>query len=137
MEEITKRYDIMLQALVTLKRSLDVIRTRKLSEEDYQMMRDSVIKRFEYSIDTFWKFLKLYLQEHLQVILESLSPRPILRKALEANLMSIQEYEIISEGIINRNETSHSYNEKLAEEIVHDIPEFYEAMYTIIKRIKF
>lgn len=135
MEKIKKRHDIALQTLATLKESLEVL-NQNLSEKNYRITRDSVIQRFEYSIDTFWKFLKIYLQEQLQVTLESLSPRPILRQALEANLMSEQEYTIIIKGLINRNETSHSYNEELAEEIVNDIPEFYEAMYTIIKRIK-
>jgi len=136
MEKITIRYDIVVKTLTTLKKAINKLKKENLSEDDYQTARDSVIKRFEFSIDTFWKFLKLYLQEKLEVPLESLSPRPILRAALEANLMSAQEYEIVDEGIIRRNETSHSYNEDLAEEIAHDIPKFYEAMHSIIKRTK-
>lgn len=136
MEKITKRHDIALRTLVTLKKSIDKLKKESLSKDDYQMIRDSVIQRFEYSIDTFWKFLKLYLQEQLNTTLESVSPRAILHQALEANLLSIHEHEIAIKAMLDRNETSHSYNEDLAEKIVNDIPKFYETMHAIIKRIK-
>jgi len=135
MEKIVKRYDIALQTLATLKESLDTLH-KDLSEKEYRMIRDSVIQRFEYSIDTFWKFLKIYLQEHLQVTLESVSPRAILRQALEANLLSANEHEIAIKGMLDRNETSHSYNEAVAQEIVHAIPTFYDTMHAILTRIK-
>lgn len=40
--------------------------------------RDSLIQRFEYSYELFWKFLKKYA-EHQFITLESASPRGIIR----------------------------------------------------------
>ena len=55
MEQIKKRYKMALQTLATLKEVLDKIE-QGVPEEYVLEMRDSAIQRFEYSIDTFWKF---------------------------------------------------------------------------------
>ena len=89
MEQIKKRYKMALQRLATLKEVLDKIE-QGVPEEYALEMRDSTIQRFEYSIDTFWKFLKIYLQDYLKMPTESASPRAILKDALNANLLSLQ-----------------------------------------------
>lgn len=47
--------------------------------KDYTLMRDGLIQRFEYSIDSFWKFLKMYLEEVQKVSIEPASPKAILK----------------------------------------------------------
>ena len=61
MEKIIKRYEMALQTLATLKIVLDKL-AGDVPEEYRLELRDSAIQRFEYSIDTFWKFLKIYVQ---------------------------------------------------------------------------
>lgn len=122
------------RTLETFKEALD-----KLDEEIpagyYLATRDSAIQRFEYSIDTFWKFLKVYLQEYMKYDTESASPRTIIRDAVNANILSDQEYIQLMHCISSRNETSHTYNEELAQEIITQLPKFYTLMHTIISRI--
>ena len=67
---------------------------------------------------------------------ESASPRAIIKDALGANLLSIEEFELLMHGITNRNETSHAYNESIAQEVMDELPQLYELMHRIITRIK-
>lgn len=55
MERIVARYQIFSKSLATLELSLS--KFNEVTEEHYyyQEIRDSVIQRFEYSIDTFRK----------------------------------------------------------------------------------
>lgn len=134
MEKIKDRYEITLQTLSTLKDILD--KSEAGVPEEYALaVRDSIIQRFEYSIDTFWKFLKLYLQEHLKVTLESTTPRAIIREAINANLVSEEDASILMDCITSRNETSHTYNEFLAQQVADSVPEYYQVMHKIIKSI--
>jgi type III secretory pathway component EscR len=34
-------------------------------EEEYRIYRDSLVQRFEYSIDLFWKYLKIFLAKRI------------------------------------------------------------------------
>ena len=134
MEKIKDRYEITLQTLSTLKDILD--KSEAGVPEEYALaVRDSIIQRFEYSIDTFWKFLKLYLQEHLKVTLESTTPRAIIREAINANLVSEEDASILMDCITSRNETSHTYNEFLAQQVANSVPEYYQVMHKIINSI--
>src|SRR5258708_1116630 len=119
MEKISTRYKIALQTLATLKNVLDKIK-EDVPEKYALEMRDSTIQRFKYSIDTFWEFLKIYLQDYLKMPTESASPRAILKDALNANLLSLQEFTILMNSITSRNETSHAYNENIAEELAKE-----------------
>ena len=136
MEKLIKRHAMALQTLATLKSVLDKLEKGNVPEEYLLELRDSAIQRFEYSIDTFWKFLKIYLQDHLKMPVESAAPRAIIKDALGANLLSIEEFDTLMDGITNRNETSHAYNESVAQEVMDELPQLYELMHRIVTRIK-
>lgn len=104
-------------------------------EEYILEVRDSIIQRFEYSIDPFWKFLKIYLQEQLKVTLESTTPRAIIREALNVNLISEQDSKLLMDCITSHNETSHTYNEFLAKQVIDSIPDYYNIMHKIMRTI--
>jgi DNA-binding XRE family transcriptional regulator len=63
MEKLILRRETLAKALKTLEKSLKKLETKKF--DDYQELRDSIIQRFEYSTDTFWKYLK----DHLRVVM--------------------------------------------------------------------
>jgi nucleotidyltransferase substrate binding protein (TIGR01987 family) len=135
MEKVIKRYETALQTLATLKIVLDKLE-HGIPEEYALEVRDSAIQRFEYSIDNFWKFLKIYLQEYLKTPTESESPRGVIKEALSANLLSLEEFKMLMDGISTRNETSHAYNELIAENLAYELPKLYELLHTILVRIK-
>jgi len=134
MEKLTKRYNVVIQTLDTLKTAMEKLNDPQ-NKENYVSFRDSLVQRFEYSIDNFWKFLKIYLQQK-HAILTSGSPRDVLRDVFTANIITKDEFNKLVKCIRDRSLTSHTYNEPLAEEIANTIPEYYRLMKEIIKRIE-
>ncbi|HEV2600839.1 MAG TPA: HI0074 family nucleotidyltransferase substrate-binding subunit [Candidatus Babeliales bacterium] len=137
MEIITLRYKALQKALLSLHNGLHTFKEHQQKEhqEEYFMMRDGLIQRFEYCIDTFWKFIKLYLEEIQKVSMESTTPREILKKALNG-IITPEEHTILTKALADRNLTSHSYNEELAIKIQNHIPAYSTVMKSIIDRIK-
>lgn len=72
----------------------------------------AVIQRFEFCWELAWKALKLRLQE---LGVEALNPRDVFREALTSGL--IHDGNGWSEAQKKRNLTSHTYDEKLADEV--------------------
>jgi nucleotidyltransferase substrate binding protein (TIGR01987 family) len=135
MEKIIDRYEIALQTLKTLRESLDLLETTNILDKSYLAICDSVIQRFEYSIDTFWKFIKLYLSAIVKMNIEANSPKAIIREALDAKIIDSNEFQSIIRAITRRNESSHAYNKDLARDIVEEIPLYYETLHTILNRL--
>jgi nucleotidyltransferase substrate binding protein (TIGR01987 family) len=134
MEVIEKRRQAVLQTLDTLQEALILIEN-PAHIDLFKSLRDSLIQRFEYTIDTFWKFLKIYLQEKDEADLPSAAPRAILREAFNGGLLQQKELDLLIESIADRNLTSHSYNEVLAQELLDRIPLYYEVMRHVVERI--
>ncbi len=129
-------YEALKKALFTLEEGVSEF--EKLHVNDcpmYALLRDAMIQRFEYSIDIFWKFLKLYLEANEMVVVDPASPRPVLRAAFDCQLITRQEYDALLKCITARNFTAHTYNEELAEKIKQEIPLYYTTMKTVIERI--
>lgn len=130
-----KKYLSLTKALETLDESLQIINNPK-NQYLYESLRDSTIQRFEYSIDTFWKFLKIYIQEKEAIDLEASSPRIILRQAESIGIIDKKSYQSLIDGLADRNLTSHVYNEGTAESILKNIPHYYEIMKLVTENLK-
>ena len=76
------------------------------------IVRDSVIKRFEYSFDLAWKTLKSYLLENEGI--DCASPKSGFREALRVGVMNEKETQEALKMTNDRNLTVHTYNESLA-----------------------
>lgn len=76
---------------------------------------DGIIQRFEFTFEQSWKAMKLYL-ENEGVLDEALAPRSTIRCAFKHGLIS--DGEIWIEMMLDRNRTSHMYDESTALEIV-------------------
>ena len=135
METLETRYTSTSKALEQLKKSLDTIQENKYPEL-YEQLRDSLIKRFEFSFDTMWKYLKEYLKEIRKTEVQYPSPNRVFRKSYEQKLISEQKLNILLDATTDRNLTSHTYNEKLAEQISKRISEYYDTMKSIIDKLE-
>jgi len=79
------------------------------------IVRDSAIQRFEFTFELAWKALQLYLENQG---LESGSPRQAIKNAFQQGIFrDEQETEAWLKMLEDRNLTSHTYQEKLAEDI--------------------
>jgi nucleotidyltransferase substrate binding protein (TIGR01987 family) len=98
------------------------------------IVRDAAIQRFEYTFEIFWKLLKEYLKEYEGVICDS--PKSCIREAFKQNLF-LNEKETI--GALNmvddRNMTSHTYHENVAQGIYKNLKNYYKLMFKIYNKI--
>ena len=122
-QEQTQRAFISLEELVS-----------KYSENQSDViLRDALIQRFVYSTEAFWKYLKAYLQtEHN---LSANSPREVIRTGLTTKLYIEETSQVLLQMLDDRNLTSHTYVEELAESIAHRIPGYSKNMSEVMTQL--
>ena len=94
------------------------------------IVRDAVIQRFEFTFELAWKTLKLYLEQQGH---ELGGPRPVLKKAFADGLIPTQnEADVWLRMLEDRNQTSHTYLEPLAERIYAAIIQEYSPLLLVL-----
>lgn len=112
MEVVNERLITALKALDRLRNTLEKVNKDQYAL-DFDEMRDSLIQRFEFSMDTFWKFLNTYLQEVQGIYFEGFpSPRSTFKAALQNGFLTEEEFRKCISMVEDRNRTSHTYNER-------------------------
>lgn len=99
-------------------------------------LRDSLMQRFEYCVDTLWKYLKDYLETVIGTDLEIKGPRPVIRATGNARLMSEDDVELAMLMIDSRNRSSRIYKEEIAQEIADQIHEYHKLIRKIVDKVK-
>src|SRR5436190_10205367 len=98
--EISKDIQVFLDALQTLDEGIQLfyeyedICDKQFSERNekfFKTTRDSLIQRFEYCTDLFWKVTRIYLIEIEKMDVPVQSPRGIIRYAIKAGVFSEKE----------------------------------------------
>lgn len=126
MERIKRRTGELERAIKTLK---------EIFQEPYSVIvRDAAIQRFEYTFETFWKLLREYLRECEGIRCNS--PKSCFREALSAGLITEEQAMTCLEMTDDRNLTSHTYIEKIAEQIYKNIEGYRQLMEAILSLIK-
>ncbi|MGB8517124.1 MAG: HI0074 family nucleotidyltransferase substrate-binding subunit [Gallionella sp.] len=118
----TERYKERRQELITAVQRLEEACAQPFSS----FIRDSVIQRFEFCWELAWKTLRLKLEA--EGIIAN-TPRETWQQALQVGL--ITDGNAWSEAQKKRNLTSHTYDEKLADEVYgyvlqHGLPLFQQ-----------
>jgi nucleotidyltransferase substrate binding protein (TIGR01987 family) len=125
MEKLKLRAETATKALKTLK---------EIVEEPYStIVRDAAIKRFEYSFDIFWKFVKDYLR--VQEGIECASPKSCFREAFKVSILSEEEAVKVLEMTDDRNLSTHTYDEEAVYEIFQQVRDYWKLMDEICKRV--
>ncbi|MFA5257175.1 MAG: nucleotidyltransferase substrate binding protein [Opitutales bacterium] len=97
--------------------------TDAVHAQESEMVRDATIQRFEFTFETVWKALKLYLEHQGH---ECPGPRPALKKAFVEKLIPTEdEADVWLAMLEDRNLTSHAYDETLARGIYGRIVKDY------------
>jgi nucleotidyltransferase substrate binding protein (TIGR01987 family) len=132
-------YESLISALNALEEAIDNFENFKNSKNKlaFEFMnnealsktfRDSLIQRFEFCSDLFWKYLKKYLDEIVKTPSEINGPGPVIRVACKAKIISELDAEVFLEMIKSRNLTSHIYKEEVADQISVSIPGYCKLM---------
>lgn len=105
-------------SLSRLEMALDSLK-RGFKENPSELERDGLIQRFEYSVELCWKTSKKVLFANG---IDSDTPKNIIREL--AQLGWIDNPEVWIDYVNKRNETSHIYNEEVAQRIFAVIKPF-------------
>ncbi|MEG0297264.1 MAG: HI0074 family nucleotidyltransferase substrate-binding subunit [Clostridium sp.] len=99
-----------------------LVEVSKLYDGKDEIIRDSLIQRFEFTYELTHKTLREFMK-YLGVTLENSFPRTIYKKAYVNNLISDDKVWI--NLLEDRNATSNIYNEALSDEIAERIVNNY------------
>lgn len=117
---------IFKKALSSLEELYDDYLFKKdgMNNKDFCIYRDALIQRFEYTFELTWKLLKHFFKfVDLEVdSIELESKKGLFRVAAKIGLISDVERWFVH--LLDRNLTSHTYDEDYANEIFINIPNF-------------
>lgn len=128
MEDLKYKYENFKKCYVALGNVIEIQKQLAEIAEESPVAEDlfisGVIKHFELTYETCWKFLKVYLAEKYDC--QALSPKAIFR--------ACETYRLFSQMMINelitlsdiRNLTTHIYDQVLARELYHSIEKHYQ-----------
>jgi nucleotidyltransferase substrate binding protein (TIGR01987 family) len=127
-----QRFSNYQKGLSQLKRAIELAKKRELSELEQQGM----VQAFEYTHELAWNTLKDFLEN--KGYKDIYGSKDTTRLAFKLGF--IKNGDIWMDMIINRNQTSHTYNEETAEQIVNNIKEKYfiqfQALETKLNELK-
>ena len=114
--------DALKNALTTLNSCWDVYTLKKNDMSIADIVADSCVKRFEYTMETSLKLMRKYLKLVYAKEDKELTVNNIFR--LMAGYDMIQNWENWKLYYAKRNDTSHEYNIEKARELLKIIPQF-------------
>lgn len=108
--------------LQSLKKALAGLEKASEKEEYSDLERAGLVQMFEFSFELGWKTLKDYL---FFVGFSETTPRGVIRRSFEVELLGEQDTEYLLDALAKRNLLSHTYDEVKAKEAERLICEDY------------
>ena len=120
----------------TINRLGEVLKRYEREKTD-DVVRDSVIQRFEFTYSIALKTLRKYFIERAFIIddVNNLSFNEMIRIASKLNLIK-SDLEKWTQYRTMRNLTSHTYDEEIALKVVGIVPDFYEEISFLLTKMK-
>ena len=110
------------KAIISLEKALN-----ELEKSPNEFIKSATIKSFEYTYELLWKMLKRYLvisEPSSEEIIE-MSFADLIRTGNQRGLL-LSDWSVWVEYRNNRNITSHTYDEKKAEQVLLIVPKFHK-----------
>ncbi len=145
MEKVTSKYTIAKAALHSLQAALfhieheqqltieAITHPEETTNQTKLIARDSLIKRFEYTIDAFIKYVKEYVRVKLGA--EYQFSKQLIRALFAAKKIDAQTCELLLDMVDDRNITAHSYLEIIANKIARKIPLYCKTMHHLLEKM--
>ena len=128
---MTKKYLELL--LINNNISDETIEKKEETENELIVHRDALIKRFEFCYDLTWKFYKVLLNKKYAI--DVASPKKVFQFCYQQNVFTSDEVEIFFAIIDARNETTHVYDEALADKISSKIGQYTPFLLKMLNKI--
>ena len=112
------RFENYRRAFSLLREAIEMMDEREPS----QLEKEGIIQRFEYTTELAWNLMKDYLESE-NIIFEQVTPRTVIRKAFEANLL--EDGQTWMDVLDARNKMSHNYDLKIFETVIEEVRKHY------------
>jgi hypothetical protein len=134
------------KALATLRSAVDLYQKAERNERFMQIepfsrqelllvLRDSMVHRFEYTVDAWWTYFQVYLEDVEKMLLPIAGPLGIIRTACQASVISEDEGDTCMQMIESRNLTPHAYKEEVAQILVAALPGYCKLLDRMRQRL--
>ncbi|MFA5478715.1 MAG: nucleotidyltransferase substrate binding protein [Candidatus Muiribacteriota bacterium] len=120
-------FEALEKALLSYENSIESLKKAKTyPTTDLAMLntlKAGIIQNFEFTYELCWKFIKRWLSENIsKTETEGITRRHLYRMAAKHKLIDdVEKWMIFHEA---RNETSHTYDKAIAEEVYYKALEF-------------
>jgi nucleotidyltransferase substrate binding protein (TIGR01987 family) len=133
-KKLLHKYQNALSAAQNTQRFYQAYICKTKDTLDYEMAATATVKEFELAYETFWKYLKFYL-EYQGILDVPSSPRPVFIVALQYNIITENEVVQLGESVGARNIATHLYAQESAEEILQNVLDYSTLFLTILGRL--
>ena len=121
--------------IANLNKAFSKLEESRSFEYDFQINVEVSSKRFEYTFESLWKTIKLFLLEEKG--LECYSPMDCIKAAYQVALIPAEYEQDFIAMVRKRNEIVHIYNEAVAVEIYRLIQSrFIDAIGAVVARLQ-
>lgn len=119
------------EAVVKIKEEYKIDDNASIDKDDFldDIIKEGVIQRFEYTHELAWNVMKDFFEDAGNNNI--FGPKNATREAFSAGL--ITNGEVWMDMIASRNQTSHTYNEKTADDIFLKIVHQYYAEFLLFR----
>ncbi len=128
---LDKRFNDLTKAFERLKEGY---KKALENEELYIFFRDATIQRFEFTVEILWKTIKEFLKQIEGI--DCKSPKGCIREFFANGYISEEKTKTLLEMIDDRNLTSHTYQEEIAEKIFKDLKSYIPVIEEIINTME-
>ena len=135
MEKVTIKYEQFHKSLKAFERALEIFKKEyPQADSDYkETYVASVVKHYELLYETFWKYTKFYIIEKFGD--DIIGSKNIFRFLQNANVISLNELDLLLEIIENRNATTHQYDQDFSLQIVENIERYFQVIKSVTVKI--
>lgn len=122
------------KAIDSLAEALDWYKNRSTVAPS-EILRDSVIQRFEYTYELAWKMMRRWLEANIGAsYVDGISRKELFRMATEQRLIAdLLKWFRYHEA---RNQTSHIYDESVAQDVFSVVEDFLDDVKKFLKALE-
>ncbi|MBQ5891914.1 MAG: nucleotidyltransferase substrate binding protein [Bacteroidales bacterium] len=119
-----QRLDSFRKALERMNEAVKSVSIYSVKTIESELLLDALIQRYEFTHELAWKLMKDYLE--YMGIEGIIGSRDAIRYALQNGLIDDDRW---MDSIVDRNITSHNYNQEIAIEIAGRIISIYQPLF--------
>lgn len=125
-----QRLDSYRKAFERMNEAVEMISLYSIKNRETELFLDALIQRYEFTHELAWKLMKDYLE--YMGISGIVGSRDAIRYALQNGIIEDDRW---MDTIVDRNITSHNYNQEIAIEVAGRIISVYHSLFNEFLRV--